>query len=101
MFLFKANVLRACTVSSSNAKPESEEMPLGAFDQVSDQGCDPFGWNLVFPMITNPCWINRAQGNSVCSSMTFEDADPQGVYNCWYLRTTESFVFMVSALFGE
>lgn len=36
VFLFKADVLGACTVSSSNAKPESEEMPLGAFDQVFD-----------------------------------------------------------------
>lgn len=34
VFLFKANVLGACAVTSLNAKAESEEVPLGAFDQV-------------------------------------------------------------------
>ena len=43
MFLFKANVLGACAVSSLYAKAESEEVPLGAFVQVSDEGCDLFG----------------------------------------------------------
>lgn len=32
---------------------------------------------------------------------TSEDAVPQDFYNYWYHRITESFVFLVSALFGE
>lgn len=75
VFLFKANVLGACAVTSLNAKAESEEVPLGAFDQVFWLGLWSV-WTLISPWSQTPGCINRAQGNSVCSSMDLQGCRP-------------------------
>lgn len=55
-------------------------------------------WNLGHKAMGES---TEPKGIQFAAVWTSEDAVPQDFYNYWYHRITESFVFLVSALFGE
>lgn len=57
--------------------------------------------DLDFPMITNPWLYQQSPRELSLQQYGPQDADRQGFCNCWYLRTTEDLLTVVSALFRE